>query len=539
MIFTNTSRIIRRSYLFLLVTMIVNRHALQLALGNRAFSPTSRMASTRTSAFAASFTAARSDDQTQQQRQQQQQQQQRLVLIGGGHAHVQVIKAFNKASRPKNLQVTLIDVQKSASYSGMVPGTISGLYKPEDTLLHLAPLADWAGIEFINNKVIDIDIHNNLIYVENDIDNPIPFDAVSVDIGSASRGLYETKGAKKYTIPTRPIADLVRKMELECQELERNPRPVDVVVVGGGAAGTELSMSVKGRFSPLVGKDKVRVTVLDSGDKLLPGETDANRNALIKTLEEHGIEVRHGCTVEEVKEDSLLLTSGEEIRFSHCLWATGAGAHDLAYRLANRGLAISKHGWIRVNEYLQSVSHPNIFAAGDCCTMEGLENGSPPKAGVYAVRSGPILIENLSRILSKDKEEPLTPYKPQDDFLKLMVCGDGTALGFRFGIPIQGKWVFDLKNAIDSGFMDLFKVENLPVLKEGQPYDTSQYDDDSNRKRPDPLPPVEAAKLLQRTDDGVDFQQAWSILRHMTQNEEYRKAVLEYIPASMPDLIAA
>ena len=44
--------------------------------------------------------------------------QQRLVLVGGGHAHLQVMKTLNRASRPRNLQVTLIDVQKSASYSG-------------------------------------------------------------------------------------------------------------------------------------------------------------------------------------------------------------------------------------------------------------------------------------------------------------------------------------------------------------------------------------------------------------------------------------
>jgi selenide,water dikinase len=519
--------------LFILLTMILNRFTLQTALAKRSFSPSS---ATRTPAFASFASVSRSD---QQDSRPQQQQQQRLVLIGGGHAHVQVIKALNKASRPDNLQVTLIDVQKSASYSGMVPGTISGLYKPEDTLLHLVPLAEWAGIEFIHKKVVDIDIDNNLIYLENETDTPIPFDAVSIDIGSASRGLYETKGAKKYTIPTRPIADLVRKVEEECQELQQNPRPVDVVVIGGGAAGTELSMSIKGRFSPIVGKDNVRVTVLDSGDRLLPAETDVNRNALIQTLEGHGVEVRHGCTVEEVKKESLLLTSGEEIQFTHCLWATGAGAHDLSYRLGNRGLGISKRGWIRVNEYLQSVTHPNIFAAGDCCTMEGLENGSPPKAGVYAVRSGPILIENLTRILGQDKEEALTPYKPQDDFLKLMVCGDGTALGFRFGIPIQGKWVFDLKNEIDSGFMDLFKVANLPELKDGESYDTTQYDDDSKRERPEPLPPMEAAKLLQRTDDDVDFQQAWSILRRMNENEEYCNDVLAHIPTGTPKLIAA
>ncbi len=46
-----------------------------------------------------------------------------LVFIGGGHAHLQAIKAFNGKSRPKHLNVILIDIQPFASYSGMVPGT--------------------------------------------------------------------------------------------------------------------------------------------------------------------------------------------------------------------------------------------------------------------------------------------------------------------------------------------------------------------------------------------------------------------------------
>ena len=58
----------------------------------------------------------------------------------------------------------------------------------------------------------------------------------------------------------------------------------------------------------------------------------------------------------------------------------------------------------------------------------------------------------------------LTPYEPQDDFLKLIVCGDGKAFGFRFGIPIYGKWVFQMKNAIDISFMNLFQPNFLPKL---------------------------------------------------------------------------
>ena len=514
-------------------------------------------------------------------------ERQHLVLVGGGHAHVQVIKALNKQSRPQHLDVTLIDIQESASYSGMVPGCLSNIYSAEDTLLHLRPLAQWAGIKFIKDRVVDIDLDNNKLYLQHSDDNdnhPIPFDAISIDIGSTSRGLLQTKGAKQYTLPTRPISELVTRFESACQELQDeliaskqqehsdtqvSPAP-HVVVIGGGAAGIELSMSVMGRFKSILKEhgsisthnDNVRVTLLDSNNKLLPSETDANRNALVKLMEERGIDIRHHCIVDRIDENHVVLKSDENIPFTHCLWATGASAHDLAYWLGQqRNLAISSRGWIQVNQYMQSISHPNVFAAGDCSTIVSQSDDDsflpPPKAGVYAVRAGPILIQNLIAYLdqnynqqqdqegrSQEESDKLVEYHPQDDFLKLLVCGDGTALGFRFGFPIHGKWVMQLKDAIDQKFMNLFREENLPDLstandddgdsdggqKQKKPnrYDTSQYDA-TYGDRPEPLPPKDAATYLQRTDDDVDYMVAWNILRDMADDENYRGHVIEFI----------
>jgi selenide,water dikinase len=454
--------------------------------------------------------------------------QKHLVLVGGGHAHAQVIKALNKASRPKDMKVTLIDQQTSASYSGMVPGCIAGAYTAEETLLHLKPLSKWAGMNFINDRVVDIDLEKKEIFLKGS-DKPVLFDAVSLDIGSTSRGLLSTKGALEYTIPTRPISDLVKRFDTETEALKENSHStVNVVVVGGGPAGIELSMSVMGRWKPILREVKIRVTLLDSGSELVPNETAANRDALVRAMTERGIEIRHHCHVEEVQKSAVRLTNGEEIPYTHCLWATGAESHNLASCLKDRGLAVSDRGWIRVNQYLQSVSHPCIFAAGDCNVIEGLSKASPSKAGVYAVRSGPVLIENLSKFLSNEQQESWKAYDPQDDFLKLLVCGDGTALGFRFGFPMQGKWVFQLKDAIDLSFVNLFKVENLPELVEGQPYDTSQYDATSERRPP--IEPSEAAALLKRTDNDVDFREAWDVLRDMAADKDYRESVVRLMP---------
>ena len=485
---------------------------------------------------------------------------QRIVLIGGGHAHVQVIKALNKHSRPSNIHVTLIDLQSSATYSGMVPGCVAKLYNLNQTKIALDSLAEWSDIEFICGKVVGMSFDNDgkkivLVEVKDEYGGTtkkkellLPFDLVSIDIGSTTRAYTVIPGAEKYTISTRPISDLVLRIQQEEEEMiKKQPNEVQVVVVGGGAAGIELSLAIRARWNDLLDSEP-SITLIDSSDVLLSSETDACRSALQIIVEKYNINVRNNLMVDEVTSTHIHVKSTnsnnngkithEKIPYDHCIWATGAEAHTLSFDLHKQiGLDITSRGWIRVNTHMQSLSHPSVFAAGDCCEIIG-DKKSPTKAGVYAVRSGPILIENLFRYPdtnSNTKKSELVTYNPQDDFLKLIMCGDGTALGFRFGIPIYGKWVWKLKDHIDTMFMDLFDVNKLPNKyneEEGTELE-AQYDAYEAAK--EKMKVEDAANLLLRRDDNVDYQTAWSVIREMNTDEDYRKEILRIMNDS-PDI---
>jgi len=472
-----------------------------------------------------------------------------LVLVGAGHAHLQVIRSL---AGHCDFSITLIDAQTHASYSGMIPGCVSKLYSPQETTIDLKVLTNWAKVEFIPKRVTNLNIpiggtngRNKKELVLED-GAKVEFDAVSFDIGSSSRGLYETEGVLEHAIPTRPISSLVSRIAAEEEKLvststDSEENKANVLVIGGGAAGIELAMAIYARWKPLFytsncNKNSLSVTLLHPGSELLINETKTCRAAIQNVLEKKNIGVMHRSKVRKISNDSIRLTDGTNVPYTHCIWATGASAHSLTNSLRKEGIAVSRDGWIRVNSTLQSLSHPYIFAAGDCATIENLVNektgelrDSPPKAGVYAVRAGPILIENLTRFFNSPSPT-FIKYKPQDDFLKLLSCGDGTALGFRFGIPIQGPWVWQLKNTIDQLFMDLFKKENLPDLRlnkmpKGE-YDTSQYDD-ALEILPS-LTPEDAATLLMRTDANVDFQLAWGLIRKMNYDLDFRNKVLSF-----------
>lgn len=200
----------------------------------------------------------------------------------------------------------------------------------------------------------------------------------------------------------------------------------------------------------------------------------------MEQLKARNISIESKCIVKEIKADRVILEDGRVFECTVPVWATGADPQELT---ADSDLEIMK-GYFRVNNFLQSTSHPNVFAGGDCITMESYaDKGYPTKAGVYAVREGPIIAENVVNFI---EEKPLLEYVPQTGFLALMMTGDERAVGFKFGITFYGKWVWKMKDFIDVSFMVLFDPSNLfkdyETKKFAEPIDNFQLFDESTKE---------------------------------------------------------
>jgi selenide,water dikinase len=230
-------------------------------------------------------------------------------------------------------------------------------------------------------------------------------------------------------------------------------------VVGGGAGGVELLLSLHRRLSRDVaaaGFDPSGLvfTLITSSDELLPTFPPRMRHRFAELLHERGITVVAGGKAMEVRADAVLVDGNGPVALDEIFWTTRAAP---AAWLADTGLALDAEGFIRVTETLQSVSHPDVFAAGDIAAIEG---HTPPKSGVYAVRSGPPLAGNLRRMLEGKR---LVAYKPQREALYLISTGERYALGARNGFTFEGAWVWKLKDFIDRRFMA--KFNELPEME--------------------------------------------------------------------------
>jgi selenide,water dikinase len=168
---------------------------------------------------------------------------------------------------------------------------------------------------------------------------------------------------------------------------------------------------------------------------------------MVDELARRGIAVRLGARAVAVECDALIVGTGR-LAADLVVWATGAAPLPF---LAEAPLPRDAQGFVRVRPTLQVEGHDDLFAVGDCAALT-----SAPwvrKAGVYAVREGPILDANLRARLDGAR---LRRYRPQRDFLSLLNLGGRRALAAKWGLVVVGGWVWRWKDRIDRRFVERF-----------------------------------------------------------------------------------
>src|SRR5215475_5112336 len=172
-----------------------------------------------------------------------------IVLIGGGHAHVHVLAAF--AMRPEpGVRFTLISRDLATPYSGMLPGVVAGIYAAEEAHIDLVRLAAATGARLIHAEATGLDREHKRVAVANR--PPIAYDLVSIDVG-ITPDLASIDGAVEHATAVKPIGSFLSKFNSLLARCRQTNGPRRVVVIGGGAGGVELLLSVRSRLLAEVG----------------------------------------------------------------------------------------------------------------------------------------------------------------------------------------------------------------------------------------------------------------------------------------------
>ncbi len=371
-----------------------------------------------------------------------------IVLIGGGHSHVGVLYMFAMKPLP-GVRLTVICTDTDTPYSGMLPGYIAGHYGFDDVHIDLRRLAEFAGARYYRDEVVGVDRAARKVLCRHR--PPVAYDALSINIGSTPR-LDDVAGASEHAVPVKPIRRFNERWLALLDRVCRHAGATTIAVVGAGAGGVELLLAMQYRLRnelTALGRnpDELRCHLFSAEAQILPTHNAAVRSAFEGVLAERGVVVHRAAEVTEVAAGRLRTRTGEVLDADEIVWVTQAGG---AAWLRQTGLALDDKGFIRVRDTLQSETDPLIFAAGDCAAMI---DHTLEKAGVFAVRMGRPLAENLRRTIMR---QPLIDYRPQRHWLALISTGDRHAIASRGAFYARGDLVWRWKDWIDQRFMRKF-----------------------------------------------------------------------------------
>lgn len=398
-----------------------------------------------------------------------------LVLIGGGHSHVHVLKMLGmpRYRQQHGIQVTLIAKDIHTPYSGMLPGYVAGHYTFDEIHLDLQKICRFSHIRLVHASCTQI-VPNakggggGVVYC-NDGRPPLRYDALSIDIGSAPGAVDKTILYHPKIIPVKPIANFCKFYQQLQQRFlctENNNKDVHrICVVGGGAGGVELILSIQYNLQQMLRKHRkdnsLEMILVTRGATLLDEHNAGVQRIMERILKARKIQVYFQSMVVGVVEKDgvshLKILKAQPsmaehknndddertIPFDDCIWCTtAAGATWLSKKTP---FECDDKGFLKVDTTYQVPNYPGVFAAGDCASMM---DHPRPKAGVFAVRAGPPLLENLMAHLTG--KNPVRPYIPQSSFLSIISTGDPYAIASkgRF-FCLEGSLIWKWKDWID------------------------------------------------------------------------------------------
>ncbi|MEZ6087926.1 MAG: FAD-dependent oxidoreductase [Pirellulaceae bacterium] len=374
-----------------------------------------------------------------------------IILLGIGHTNAHIVRQW--IGQPiETCRLVCVSNFPTATYSGMLPGTLGWQFQREEMSIDLKALCKRAGAELIVANVNGLDLRSATLHFDDH--EPIAFDALSVGVGSMPVGWRKHRHAASF-VPIKPMQSFLsrfnRHLDTIVDHAQRSPV---IAVVGGGVATVEIALCLQQQCDKRNLPSRCKVEIYTGSETVANGMKSRSVGRIEKILGARDIPITTRFHVTEVGDDYIGTSGGRREAADVVIWATGAAAPSVLSKL---NLQTDDRGFIATSKTLQSLSDPRVFAVGDCGTI--LESPSP-KAGVYAVRQCPVLWHNLRAILSGGA---MKSFKPQSDFLKLLNTGDGRALLEYGSMTMHSRWCWHLKTWIDKRFVSQYQVKPADI----------------------------------------------------------------------------
>jgi selenide,water dikinase len=351
----------------------------------------------------------------------------RLVMVGVGATQLSLLEGL-AAGHVKAVEPVLISAVPAYVHDGMQPGWLAGRYDEEAMSIDLGRLAIRAGCRYVESDIERIDAGARTIELSNG--RTEKWEALSLTSSSIPCD-QRVPGAAEFTIPIRPMArarEILPAVERAQHAFEQ--REIRIAVIGAAGRGFETACALRARLR----RDGTSATIMlvDGEAHLLPACPAGTRPLAARVLRRLNIGSALGARVADLSRRGLRLNSGAIIPADVVIWTIGNAP---APGLTGSGLTLDERGFVQYDETLRSVSHPDVFVAGESADM------------------GVALTDNVAAFCGDAPSPRFRRYQPPARQLTLLDCGDGSALLAYGGIAREGRLAMRLKESLDRRFM--------------------------------------------------------------------------------------
>lgn len=333
----------------------------------------------------------------------------RVVIIGGGFAGVAVARELDKALPRGAADVQIISKDNFFVFQPMLPDVAGGSIEPHHILNSLRQLCPRTTVSVGTVRSVDVVAKTvEFVHGPREDHSVVPYDHLVLAFGSVTN-FSELTGMAQHALGLKTVGDalflrnhivsLLEEADVETDP-DRRREMLTFVVVGGGFSGVETVAEVNDfllgaiKHYPRIRPYEVRVVLVHSGARLLPELTEDLSEAATRHLYRQGVEIRLNAMLNACTPSEAILRDGSEIPTRTLVCTIGTAANPL---LSSLDVPKDERGRIKVNEFLQVLDRPGIWALGDCTAVPNRATGTlAPPTAQFAQREGKLVARNIA-----------------------------------------------------------------------------------------------------------------------------------------------
>lgn len=366
----------------------------------------------------------------------------KILIVGGGFGGLSALETLAKSfAGSREVGIGLLDRTNYTTFWPMVPSAISGNVEVRHMAHPIRRLITPLGAEFCQAEVTDVDFERKK--AKSNIGD-FDYDYLILAPGSRTT-FFGATGAEEHAIDLKGLRDALEVRNRILDRFEEAERMRDdlpeglltFVFVGGGPTGVEgvadahdLIFDVLKEDYPKVDFDRVRLVLVNAGDRILKGIDPSLANAATRRLAAQRVEIINNAKVKEVRPDAVILDDDRRIPARTTVWAAGI---EPAPMVKNLDVQKDGRGRIVVDGFLRVKDRPGVYAVGDCVTLD-YDGPSVPALAQAAEQEGKRAALNLAAEMRG--EEPTTfEYRSLGQLVDL---GETGALTDILGVKVSG-----------------------------------------------------------------------------------------------------